>query len=376
VVQETHEIHTSEIRSFHSCRRRWDLAYRQGYLPEETPKPLEFGIAFHIAMQVFYNPETWSSTTPKEKVEAAVTAFIGECERQRRVYLQFTNQERLMEGEGDDYTARIDLGIGMLEWYGLQIHPEWDTWFKPVYVEVPFRVPIHHPDGSILTCPYEHGECGQLHPKDAPVTYDGRLDLIIEDLLNGGYFIWDHKSAAQPRKNDMLLNIDPQVGGYTWAARVMLGIDVRGFMYVEFRKGFPKPPDLLTRRYKGKLFSTNKLAETDLDHFLATVKRNDSVALEQGLYDEYIQWLKGGDRNHPPPVYHQRFPVVKTRKELRLFGDYIYQVATDMVDPRLRIYPSPSQYSCSGCPYFQPCLHMFMGEDHMHSLQTNFRKVK
>lgn len=375
-MQETHEIHTSEIRSFVSCRRRWNWAYREGYVPQETPKPLEFGIAFHVAMQVFYDPDTWTSTNTEDKIKNAVTAFIEECERQRASYLKVTHQERLLEGEGDDYTARIDLGIGMIEWYGRTIHPEWDNWFKPVLVEVPFRVPIYHPDGTPLTCPYEYGECGQLHPKNAPVTYDGRLDMVIEDLLNGGYFIWDHKSAGKMQLVDALLNIDVQVGGYTWAAAMELDIDVRGFMYVEYKKSYPQPPGMLKRRYRGKLFSTDKTADTDLDLFLATVKRHDPEALEQGDYDEYLNWLKGGDKSNPPPVYHQRFPIVKKRKELKLFGDHIYQVACDMVDPRLRIYPSPNQFSCRGCPYFQPCMHTFLGEDHMHSLNTTFEKVK
>jgi hypothetical protein len=260
----------------------------------------------------------------------------------------------------------------MIEWYGRNIHPEWDTWFKPVLVEVPFRVPIRHPDGTPLTCPFGQGECGQLHPVGAPVTYDGRLDMVVEDVLNGGYFIWDHKSAAQLRKNDQLLNIDPQVGGYTWAATVELEIDVRGFLYVEYRKGFPKPPDMLKRRYKGRLFSTDKNSQTDLKHFTETVKKNDPLAFEQGLYDEYITFLKSPEA----PNYHQRFPVVKRRKELKNFAEHIYQVASDMVDPKLRIYPSPGQFSCSGCAYFQPCLHMFLGEDHTHALETTFRKVK
>src|SRR4051812_33896880 len=247
-MSKSHEIHTSEIRSFLGCRRRWNWAYRERIVPEISARPLQFGIAFHIAMETFYNPETWSETSPEEKTQRAIDAFIKECERQRNEFLKSTGQTKLLEADGDDYTARIDLGIGMLEWYGKQIHPEHDKWFKPVMVEVPFQVPIKNPEtGEPLTCKaplvgtsppspdieyspefkeWQESEgqrtCGQVHGYGAVVTFDGRIDAIMQDLVNGGYLLWDHKSAAQIRRDDRLLHLDPQVNGYTWAAAVEL----------------------------------------------------------------------------------------------------------------------------------------------------------
>src|SRR3954464_2137213 len=188
-MSKSHEIHTSEIRSFLGCRRRWNWAYRERIVPEISARPLQFGIAFHIAMETFYDPETWSQTSPEEKTQRAIDAFIKECERQRNEFLKSTGQTKLLEADGDDYTARIDLGIGMLEWYGKQIHPEHDKWFKPVMVEVPFQVPIKHPEtGEPLRCaagtvdgdriggPTELRICGQVHEFGAVVTFDGRID--------------------------------------------------------------------------------------------------------------------------------------------------------------------------------------------------------
>jgi hypothetical protein len=371
-MQETHEIHTSEIRSFLACRRRWDWAYREGYVLERHPQPLEFGIAFHIALECFFDPKTWKSTTPKQKIKQAQDAFIIECERQRINYLRETNQERLLEGDGDNYTERIELGLKMIEWYGTQIHPEWDQWFRPIMVEVPFRVPLFIPgiDGEPLTC--RGFNCGQNHPVGAPVTYDGRIDMIIEDIHNGGYFIWDHKSAATVRKDDRYLQIDPQVGGYTWAAKVMLGLDVRGFMYVEYRKGIPEMPKVLKRRRGGGIFSQDKNAMTNLDLFLSTVREHDKKAWEDGVYDEYIEFLRSKDA----PLFHNRFPIIKTKKELANMGSVISDIAADMVSPQLRVYPTPGQFSCSGCGYFVPCQSKFLGEDYTHSLSTSFKKVK
>lgn len=393
-MPNTHEIHTSEIRSFLGCRRRWNWAYRQRIVPDTPARPLQFGIAFHNGMEVFYEPTTWSKTSPEEKTKLAIEAFISSCEEQRRNFLRVTGQTSLLEADGDDYTERIDLGIGMLEWYGLQIHPKHDIWFKPVMVEVPFQVIIKNPaTGEPLRCyaPAVHpsaeestnvfhnnsiGEvlrtCGQVHEYGAVVTFDGRIDAIMQDLVNGGYLLWDHKSAAQIRKDDRLLHLDPQVNGYTWAAAVELDLDIRGFLYVEYRKDYPKPPEPLSRAYKGRHFSTNKQAPTDLENFTRTVQKFDPDGWAAGRYYEYVEWLKSPEA----PVFHKRFPILKTRKNLKSVAENIYNIAKDMINTNLSIYPNAGTFSCSGCAYYTPCLAQFLGEDYRHSLHSSpFKKV-
>jgi hypothetical protein len=370
--RETHEIHTSEMRSFQGCKRRWNWAYREGYVVESSPKPLEFGIAFHVAQEAGYNPETWKKTTPEQKLQAAIDAFTAECERQRIEYLRVTHQTKLMEAEGDDYADRIELGIGMLTYYWLQVHPEQDKWFKPVMTEVPFSVPIRNEFNGTLRCMGGDGSCGQFHPQGAVVTFNGRIDLIIWDKVNGGYYIWDHKSAVQLAKDDRILLLDPQMGGYDWAASLELNLDVRGSMYVEYRKAYPMPPAVLKRAYRGRIFSTDKNQATNLELFTKTVAEHDPIAFKEGRYDEYLEFLKSKDA----PEFHRRFTLVKTRKHLRNIGKVIYDIASEMVSPTTPITPHVGRFSCSGCAYYQPCLAMFMGEDHTHSLSTAFKKVK
>lgn len=382
---KTHEIHTSEVRSFLGCRRRWNWAHRERYVPDTPAKPLEFGIAFHIAMEAFYDPTTWDSTSPEEKTRNAINAFIKSCEEQRISYLRATGQSSLLKADGDDYAERCDLGIGMLEWYGKQVHPKEDFWFKPVRVEVPFQVPITNPaTGEPLQClavpvnpkDYEGDlcrsnecprTCGQVHGYGAVVTFDGRIDAIMKDEVNGGYLVWDHKSAKQIRRDDRLLQLDPQVNGYMWAALVGLGLDVRGFLYVEYRKDYPQPPEPLKRPYKGRHFSTNKTSPTDYENFTRTVQRYDSTAYSAGLYDEYIAWLQGPEA----PVFHKRFTILKTEENLRSIGQQIYDTAYDLVSRDLRIYPNAGTFSCSGCAYYTPCHSMFLGEDYQHALNSS-----
>lgn len=368
-----HEIHTSERRSFRGCKRRWDWAYREGYVPYETAKPLEFGIAFHEALEVFYDPKTWDETTPEQKLSNAVQRFNEICREQQQRFLEVTNQRTLDQAQGDDYQERIELGIGMLANHMLTVHPS-DHWFRPVQTEVSFAVPLFDPlTGEMLEC-HNSPACGQDHENSGPlsqVVYAGRVDMLIEDKLNGGYYVWDHKTTSQLIGNEEHLQLDDQIGGYCWALGHELGIDIKGFMYAEYRKDYPRPPKELKRLYKGCRFSTSATQATSLEVFLPFVEQHDKEALDSGCYDEYITFLKSKDA----PKFHQRFPILKTDRELANIGCNIVDEAMDMVDPHLRIYPSPGKFSCSNCAYRQPCLGKQMGEDYQYTLDNLYNKV-
>lgn len=375
-----HEVHTSERRSFRGCRRRWDLAYRQGFVPEEKPRALEFGIAFHIGMEHFYAPETWDTTTPEEKAHKAVTAFVEECEKQKQSYLKTMKIRELPEDVEADYEDRIRIGTGMFAYYGTHIHPKYDDWFKPVKVEVPFSVPIQDPDAppgvrSDLRCT-DSPNCGQSHSNDisdpdSRVVFAGRIDLLVEDLKYGGYYIWDHKTAAVLAANDDFLQLDDQIASYCWALLTELGIDVRGFIYQEIRKDYPRPPKELKRMFGGRMFSTAQTQSTIAEVFVPYVEHHDPIAYENGSYDEYIDYLNSSGA----PKFHQRFVLRKDSTELDQVGKNISLESADMTTKGLRIYPSVGKFTCSSCAYRQPCIGMFRGEDVSFLLETTYNQT-
>src|SRR5207342_725867 len=134
-----HEIHNSERRSFRSCRRRHNWAYIEGYVPIEPEDRLDFGIAFHCGMQVFYNPATWDTTDAEEKAAGAIQAFLLECERQRKRYLETHRINELPQEMQSDFEDKLDLGVGMLNYHTQYVHPKFDKWFRPIAVEIPFE---------------------------------------------------------------------------------------------------------------------------------------------------------------------------------------------------------------------------------------------
>ncbi len=372
-----HSIHTSERRSFRACRRRHKFAYVDGYVPVQQPRPLEFGIAFHIGMEQIFEPATWDVTTPEQKAEAASRAFSEECDKQRAQYLRMNELTELPAMVEEDYEARVQLGTGMFEYYVAEVHPRFDSWFRPVYVEVPFSVQIDNPDdpGNPLRCtasPY----CGQGHSNDPTsddslVLFEGRVDAIVQHRQHGGYFIWDHKTAATVTADLSFLDTDDQISSYCWALGHVLNIDIRGFIYQQLRKDYPKPPKILKRSRNGKILSTDKNQATDAALFQQTAEECDPEAWQAGLYAEYMAYLQASDA----ALYYTRSVVRKSRDELVSVGHNISMEAADMVDRNVRRYPNASRFSCNTCAYREPCISMNRNEDHLYYLSTEFLKT-
>lgn len=365
-----HEIHVSERRSFRGCRRRWNWAYREGYVPDSPIKALEFGVAYHAALEVFYDPKTWDTLSIEDKLVNALEVFIRIVEEQKAKYLKVNQIRELPLEIQEDYEERVDLGAGMLAYHAKYVHPKYDNWFKPVAVEIPFEVPIWDNLNNIVVCE-NSPRCGQNHKnygEDSVVVYAGRVDMIVEDLRYGGYFIWDHKTASVLARDDGFLQLDDQVGSYVWALRQILNLDIRGFIYAESRKDFPREPKPLKRMSGGRSFSTAQNQATSLEIFEPFVAQHDRPAFDAGAYDEYLNFLRSAEATQ----FHQRFVIIKSETELESIGRNIALEAADMVNANTLIYPSVGRYTCSSCAYRQPCLAEFMGEDTQLMFETSY----
>jgi hypothetical protein len=390
-----HEIHTSERRSFRGCRRRWDWLFRHNLYPKTTAKPLEFGTAYHAAMEAYYDPETWG--WPRDAVGAfAIGVFAEKCNAQRKEALALTGQTELDPSIEEDYNERVELGKGMLKYYFESIAPNIDTHWKPLKVEISFMVPILDPrtaqqmwctcdlcwkkwynylDAQATTesmaknAARKPGEfiantmvsLGPAFKPDnwqgLPVVYAGRLDVLAQDEF-GDLWIIDWKTARAIPDDHSFLELDDQIGSYVWALNI-LGIPVRGFVYHEQRKGYPQPPKRNKQKRLGCWYSVAKNQDVDYDTYFATVVEHDNEAFVQGYYNEMLEYLRGEGATE----YYHREQVHKDRDELEEIGLNIGWEALEMTDSNLRIYPSPGRFSCTTCAFRQPCLATNKRED-------------
>jgi hypothetical protein len=370
-----HEIHTTELRSYRACRRRWDWAFNQNRQAVKTAVPLEFGIAFHRAMEAMYNPETWGA--PRTLIaQFAEAAFVDECRRQKSAWERATDKYGA-DDEERDYDKLVALGRGMISWY-VQNHLPVSE-FVVVAVEVSFQVPVLDENGVQLRCKCD--VCWMKYKivttdpdyryngwNGLPVVYEGRVDAIIRDKW-GNHWILDWKTTARmmSEDSDVVLELDDQITGYVFALRKALGLAIRGFKYVELRKAFPEPPTKNKVTRLGKSFSVSKQQPTDYDTFVRTVRVEDKAAYDEGLYDDYIEWLQAeGTR------FIEVHTVYKTETQLANFHQELIWQAREMTNPDLYLYKSPGRFACGYCAFREPCLDKDQGGDYQYALNTMY----
>lgn len=417
-----HEVHTSERKSFRGCRRRWGWVFLDFYYPRTTAKPLEFGVAFHNAMEVLYDPNTWDFPDRQVVVNAAIQAFVETCEKQKKKFLEEANENYLTNVEvEEDYNERVELGKGMLNYYAKEVAPKYDEGWTPLRVEVEFIVPIQNPDAQdeylFCTCnrcrvtQTQHLESDpdlrnalggdvQIDFRQSPTTrlwsmrvggesapwqdweglvvcLAGRIDMLAKDP-HGNIWIVDWKTAARLARGDAsgqdrdeFLDLDDQIGSYVMALRRKLGIDVRGFVYVELKKAFPQAPVRNRQARLGRMFSVNQQQAVDYDTYKATVSVEDKEAYEAGLYDDFLDFLKGEGQQ-----FHGRYQIAKLDEELEEIERNLFWEASEMCDPNLRLYPNAGRFNCATCAFRQPCLEKNRQGDYHWILDTLYDRRK
>lgn len=400
----THSIHTSERLSFRGCRRRWNWIFGHGYYPQTTAKPLEFGTAFHKAMEKWYDPAFWNKDA-ETRLTLAELEFKNTCNQQKATYLK--DREGNIDAEVEaDFKERVELGVGMLRYHCKNVSPKLDRGLRPIQTEIEFEVPITDNNGNPIWCKCD--SCWQLWRNsdvgrkdiDAyiqrarddddrkwwqakgyddpykfltdkwyrhkwqglPVAYGGRIDALMQDEY-GRIWVVDWKTAArlsgqeEGDSPDEFIQLDDQVTSYCWAMWV-LGIEVAGFIHHEIKKAFPLPPEPNKVKRQGCWYSVNKQQNTSYELYLETIREGDPVGYDSGAYNEFLEYLK-----ETGPRYYSRKQVVRSEAELRNAGWNIAMEAMEMIRPNLPIYPSPGRFACSFCAFRQPCIATNRDED-------------
>lgn len=395
-----HSVHNSGLKSFLGCRRRYDWIYNGHYYPLQTAKPLEFGVAFHAAMEKLYDPLTWHDG--ETSLALAKGIFTQTVDKQ---YLDFRrkNPQLVNDESTADYKERKKLGLEMLSYYAKHVKAKADVGLTPVKVEIEFEVEIKGPKGETIWCKcnkcwtkykayittYEggkffntkqaevdiwrdeklqgHGDVYWSFWQGLPATFGGRIDCLMVDQL-GRYWIFDWKTAMRMTTSEDFLWFDSQITSYCWALWT-LNIPITGFVYVEMKKAIPQEPEPNKVIRLGRRYSVSKNIETTAELYETTVKENDNLAYTQGLYDDFIAHLKVDG-----PKYHQRFQIERNTTELMSMGQYIYDVALDMTEPNLNMYRNAGKFNCQNCAFAEPCLAKERGEDYLYTLESLFEK--
>lgn len=201
--------------------------------------------------------------------------------------------------------------------------------------------------------------------------FKGRIDILVEDLEYGGYWIRDAKWVKSiPSPDERMMS--PQNALYVWAVRRALGLDVRGFIYDYGRTKAPTIPLTPT----GKL-SLAKKFDTDTRTFLqAAVKVYGKAKVREMMQDEdskFFMRLKEVRANEATWFRRERIPVpLHVQKQaLREFVATIREIQRRKTGENS--VPRTYLYSCKwNCAYHDPCVAQYTGLDYEALLKRNY----
>jgi len=338
----TYSIRTSDRKTFRQCRQKWDFTspIRHNLEPIRTDSNLSFGIAIHVGLESYYDPDFWNQ--PDEvKTNRAVMSFLDSRAEQRKA-----ERDAMDPVQQEEFDELTELGKGMLSYYG-QWAPIHDR-FTPVEVEYKFQIPIKIPAGLHVSSLFNRLDGFSSDRNDnlmylgTPVMYEGRIDVLLRDE-DDALWIMDHKTTSRLDSGTAHLDVDPQVASYAWAAQQITGDYVAGVIYNQLRKSVPQAPRVLK---SGKL-SQDKSQNTTYELY---VDELESRGLNHYEYEEFLDYLREN-----PNEYVRRLQLHRSKTELNRQGELIFMEAMEMVGEPA-IYPNPHFLECNRCPFKTPCL--------------------
>ena len=195
----------SRLSEFKLCPRKFFFHYVCDVVPGWIRPPLDFGSAWHKAMDYVWI-KIFEDETHKQLLEGSFNAFLEEW--QERGHPKFIDL-----GDEAKYKGRTpSTAIEMLDSY-IKLRSTWIKTLELIAVELPFAVP--------------------LDPDNPRRFYVGRLDKVYKE--NGFYWVGEHKtnslySIEHGMQYGFTSMFDPnsQVDGYSFALKMLYGAKTKG----------------------------------------------------------------------------------------------------------------------------------------------------
>jgi CRISPR/Cas system-associated exonuclease Cas4 (RecB family) len=311
-------IHISDINAFLQCRRAWNFSsnLRQHLTTKIPYQHFYFGTVVHKFLEMRYS----QMINPRQDA-------INELLEQPNHIREF-----------------ID--------FGAQLYDHFHTWqasdnseysdrnFIRVSTEQAFDVPILTPTGF----------------PSSKFRFAGRVDGAWRSRLDGKLYLHEIKTTSSIDSRIGQLQFEYQPTAYMLAMAEVYGEPIAGVVYTLIRKKLPADPDIL----KNGMLSKNKGIDTTADHYLACARAQHgnefTTAQIKSEYGDILSTLL-----NQPNRFFRRILVKRSDAQLAEMRRVLYDVARDMTNRHLLIYPSPS-YFCGNCIFQAPCVAMSNGQ--------------
>jgi len=309
-------ISNSKAKTYRRCPNKYRYKYVLKLRPKSKSLPLEKGTWMHALLQVHYEGKSWKK-------------------RHKQLTKQFNKLwEEHREELGDLPTECLALMRGYLRQY-----PDDLKRYRIIDAEM----------DEIVTLP--NGLRLQII-----------IDLILEDTIDGGLWVWDHKFRAKLAEPENML-LDPQLTLYFWGLEYMGYKDIRGVMYNEVRTKAPKVPEFL----KSGRLSKRMNIDTDVWTYMNTIREYE---LDPEDYQDILQHIATNEEAR----FYRRTPIPKDPPVIRTaMGELVDTAQEIQTAERKDRFPRDFEGSCRyECEYKDLCIAELHGADISSMIRQNF----
>jgi hypothetical protein len=310
------QVSNSKLKTYRRCPNKYKYKYVLKLRPKAKALPLEKGTWMHSLLQAYYEGEDWvvihkeltkSFNNMWDEIREQLGNLPDECWRIMRGYLR---------QYADDFER-----------------------YKVIDTEMDEIITL--PNGLRLNI---------------------IVDLIVEDMLEGGLWLWDHKFRAKLGDPDDML-LDPQLTLYYWGLERMGYRGIRGVLYNEVRTKVPTTPKLLAR---GGL-SKAKNIDTDLYTYMKEIKRHD---LDPRDYDDILGHIATNEEMR----FFRRTPIPKDPPVVRTTMKEAIDTAIEIQRAeKQERFPRAFDSSCRwGCEFKDLCIAQLHGADIGSMIRQNY----
>jgi hypothetical protein len=314
------QLSNSKVKTYRRCPNQFRYKYGMKLRPKARRIQLETGTWCHSLLQAHYEGKDWKK-------------------KHKRLTKQFNNlPEEIREQLGDIPTECRRIMRGYFRQY-----------------------PDDHKRYRVIDC-----EMDEIVVLSNGIRLNIIVDLILEDLIDGGLCFWDHKFRGKLGEADDMM-LDPQLTLYFWGLEKLGYHDMRYGLYNEVRTKVPTVPKLLVR---GGL-SKAKNIDTDVYTYMKAIRDND---LDPNEYADILHHIATNEETR----FFRRTPIPKDPPVVRTTMKELVDTAVEIQRAeRQDRYPRSFETSCKwGCDYKDLCIAELHGADIKSMIQQNFEVSK
>jgi hypothetical protein len=345
------KISGSRIQTWQRCHRTDYFRNNLGYTTAHDSESIQMGNWGHytlgLAMRGFDYEE----------------AIIRTINRQTQLWEQFG-----VEPDPEKYLAQVKKFTNLMkaheQWQRGSTHRYNDDNLQVICTEKNFEIPYYN---HVIT---------------------GQWDALVKLKQTGEHFVFERKITKYPEQLELAVQWDIQPRLYVWAAKQLLGLDIKvtGMLYEFIRNCDPYDVKMLQNGYPSKAkteldgtdYETylNVLYDCDMEHAAGS---NNPIVEVTEKYKDQLDYLKNKAKPIfrrtvlPVPLDHQKIAVATARKVATEIGKHRH-VRVSTYSPTLSRYHCASNFT--PCAYRDACLAMDDGADWLELLDNTFVQDK